>query len=449
MPVVQEELHAYHASPGALERLLPPWDKTEVTGRTGDLDGGTVTFRVPAGPFRVGWTAVHVSHDPPHGFSDTIEETGLRPFRTWHHDHRFVAAGQNSVLEDDIIYRIAGGPLGLLAAPMIRKRLVRMFSWRHMRTAHDLQRPHATPMKVAITGATGLIGTHLTAYLQTAGHTVIPFVRGNAAGEGIHWDIDAGTVDTEALKGCDAVIHLAGASIADGRWNEERKQTILNSREAGTRLIAQKMAEMEDGPRILVSASAVGYYGTGEDVLDETSPAGDDFLADVCARWEAAAQPAADAGIRVVHPRIGILLSGAGGALAKMLLPFKMGAGGPVGSGKQWFPWVAMDDVLGAFHHALTHDVSGPMNVTSPNPVRQKEFARTLARVLRRPAIAPLPSFAVKAMFGEMGDVLLLQGQCPQPTVLQRTSYTFQHTDLEAALRFELGKMPLLKPEKA
>ncbi len=324
-----------------------------------------------------------------------------------------------------------------------------MFSWRHQRTMHDVTRPTSAPLRFAITGATGLLGTELTAYLTSLGHDVVPFVRGDASGDGIHWDIDAGTVDTEALKGVDVVIHLAGESIASGRWNDERKKRILDSRVKGTELLSKKLADMEDGPRILVSASAVGYYGTGEGELDELSPAGDDFLADVCRQWEDATEAAKQAGIRVIHPRIGVVLSARGGALKQMLPAFKMGAGGPIGSGKQWLPWVHIDDVCGAILHAVTHDVAGPVNVTAPEAPRQKEFARTLAKVLRRPGFAPLPRFAVKAMFGEMGEILLLKGQRPAPTVLQRTSYSFQFTDLEKALRFELGKVPLLKPEKA
>ena len=298
-------------------------------------------------------------------------------------------------------------------------------------------------MQIAISGSSGLIGSALVSFLTAGGHRVFRLVRGIAPGaDSIRWDPAVGVRDVALLEGLDGVVHLAGENIGAGRWTARRKAEIRRSRVEGTRRLCESLARLAKRPKVLVSASAVGFYGDrGEEALNEESPPGNDFLAQVCREWEAATAPAATAGIRVVNLRFGVVLSPAGGALKKMLLPFKLGAGGRIGSGRQFMSWIALDDVVGAIHHALiTQSLAGPVNAVAPSPVTNAEFTRTLARVLRRPAIAPVPAFALRLAFGEMADALLLAGQRVLPTRLQASGYTFRFPDLEGALRHLLGR---------
>ena len=293
-------------------------------------------------------------------------------------------------------------------------------------------------MKVLVTGASGLIGSALVPALTDAGHTVIKAVRRPATSPTVlSWDPAAGTIDTAKLAGVEAVIHLAGAGIGDKRWTAEYKNEIRESRVAGTRVLAEALAAMPVKPSVFLSGSAIGIYGAhGDEQLDETSAAADDFLAQVCVDWEAAAQPAVNAGIRTVFLRTGIVLSTKGGALKKQLPLFKLGLGGTFGSGKQWQSWISIDDEVGAILHLLNSHISGPVNLTAPQPVTAKEFTRTLGKVLKRPAFAPIPSFGPKMLLGgELVENLLLNGQRVVPTALQKDGYQFVHSHLEAALR--------------
>ena len=264
----------------------------------------------------------------------------------------------------------------------------------------------------------------------------------SAAGDTVRWDPTADRFDAGPLEGVDAVVHLAGESIASGRWTTAQKQRIRDSRVHGTRVLSEALAAMKRPPRVFVGASAIGFYGDrGDERLNEASPAGDLFLSGVCADWEAASRPAADAGIRVALARLGVVLTPKGGALAKMLTPFKLGVGGRMGDGQQYWSWVAIDDVVGALHHALmTDSLSGPFNVVSPNPVTNLEFTRALGRVLRRPTVAPMPAIAARALLGQMADELLLASARVEPDRLQETGYDFRQTTLEAALRHVLGR---------
>jgi uncharacterized protein (TIGR01777 family) len=299
-------------------------------------------------------------------------------------------------------------------------------------------------MHILVTGSTGLIGSTLVPFLTTGGHQVTRLVRrtprpGQAE---VYWQPETGSIATPGLEGLDAVVHLAGENIAAGRWSAEKKARIRDSRVQGTRLLCDALAQLINPPKVLVSASAIGYYGDrGAEVLREESRPGQDFLADVCRAWEAATEPAAQRGIRVVKPRFGMVLSAAGGALAKMLFPFKMGAGGRIGSGQQYMSWIALDDLLGAIYHALITDtLHGPVNAVAPNPVTNAEFTKTLGRVLRRPTLFPLPAFAARAAFGEMADALLLASTRVQPARLTDTGYAFRYPELAGALRHVLGK---------
>jgi hypothetical protein len=322
-----------------------------------------------------------------------------------------------------------------------------MFAYRHAVTASDLRRLATSPARptVAVTGSRGLVGTELTHFLTTGGYPVVRFVRGAPTPEAwddgtrsVAWDPDA-VVDPAALAGVDAVVHLAGENIGAGRWNESRKRLILESRTGPTRRLAGAAATA--GVQVLVSASAVGIYGDrGDEELDESSSTGSGFLADVCKVWEEATEPAGRAGVRVVHLRIGIVLSPKGAALGGQLPAFRAGAGAVLGNGNQWMPWITVNDLVGAIHHALvTESLTGPVNATAPHPVTNREFGRTLARVLRRPYLMTLPRAALRLMFGEFADAALLASMKASPRKLTASGFAFDHAGLEPALRFLLG----------
>jgi uncharacterized protein (TIGR01777 family) len=320
-----------------------------------------------------------------------------------------------------------------------------MFAYRHRITRDDLrihQRMKGPAMKVLVSGPHGLIGSALRSFLTTGEHDVVGLTRSKSSDSEIAWDPNAGQLDAAQLRGFDAVIHLAGENIAGARWTDEVKNRIRDSRVKGTTLLCQQLAQLEMPPKVLVCASAIGIYGDrGDERLDETSQLGNDFLADVCRQWEAATEPARARGIRVVNLRFGIVLSPAGGALAKMLLPFKMGVGGVVGSGQQYMSWITLDDAVGAIHHALVRDdIAGPVNGTAPNPITNREFTKTLGKVLSRPTIIPMPAFAARLAFGEMADALLLAGARVIPAKLESTNYEFRFPQLEGALRHLLGR---------
>jgi len=296
-------------------------------------------------------------------------------------------------------------------------------------------------MRVMISGASGLLGTALTRGLQSDGHETVALVRRIPREGEVQWD-PRQPLDPAKLAGCDGVVHLAGKNIA-GRWTERFKQEVLESRTVTTRTLATATADSfrrTGQPRVFVSASGVGYYGNrGDEVLTEQSAVGTGFLAEVCKQWEAAAAPAREAGVRVVNLRIGVVLARDGGALKPMLLPFQLGLGGRIGSGQQWWSWVALEDVIGAMRFALQTDgLQGGVNVVAPAPVRCAEFVKALGRVLHRPTIFPLPEFVIRTVMGEMGKELLLTSACAMPEKLQGTDYQFRHADLDGALRAAL-----------
>lgn len=333
-----------------------------------------------------------------------------------------------------------------------------MLSWElvgshpHARSAPDqpttqradgLTLPGPSSRTVAVTGASGLIGSALAGALAADGFRVRRLVRTERqrGADDVFWDPARGRVDLAALEGADAVVHLAGEPIGQ-RWTGAVRRRIRESRIAGTRLIAASLASLSRPPRVLVSGSAEGIYGNrGDEILDEGSPIGSDFLAQLAADWEAEADRAAAAGVRVVKIRTGLVLSPRGGALARLLLPFRLGLGGRLGSGRQWVSWIALADTVRAIRHLIdTHAFVGPANVSAPNPVTNAELASTLARVLRRPAIFPVPATALRLAFGEMADATLLASQRMRPRRLLESGFQFRYPTLEAALRFELGR---------
>jgi uncharacterized protein len=297
-------------------------------------------------------------------------------------------------------------------------------------------------MRALVTGATGFVGRHLLGRLESpAVLTRRPeHYRPTRPGErAFGWDPLAGPPPAEAFEGIDAVFHLAGEPVAEGRWTAAKKQRIRDSRQIGTANLVRGLGQLTQPPRVLVSASAIGYYGSrGDDMLDETAPPADDFLADVCRAWEQASAGAGELGVRVVNPRIGIVLGREGGALAKMLLPFKLGLGGRLAGGRQWMSWIHIDDLVGLLLHAADQQVAGPMNAVAPHPVTNVEFTRALAGALRRPAIFPMPALALKLAVGQFAEVLLAS-QRVVPQVALRSGYTFRFCDLPPALANLVG----------
>lgn len=436
----------WHERPGAFERLTPPWEAVRVVERHGGIeDGARVVLRMGPGSFGVRWVAEHRDFVAGEQFRD---EQVAGPFARWIHTHRVEPDGDRACwLEDRIEYALPLGGLGaLVGGGYTRRKLARMFRYRHQLTAGDIA-AHARAegvgtMRILVTGASGLIGGTLVPFLTTGGHEVVTLTRGRPRPGAVTWDPERGTIDRAALEGLDAVVHLAGENISTGRWTAAKKARIHDSRVHGTRALCEALAALQRPPKVLVAASAIGFYGNrGNDVVDEDSAPGGGFLADVCKEWEAATAPAAASGIRVVNMRFGVVLSGNGGALASMLTPFKLGAGGPIGGGEQYMSWIAVDDTADAILFALTTPaLSGPVNAVAPTPVTNAEFARTLGAVLSRPAIVPMPAFAVRLLFGEMGDELLLSSTRVEPHRLRAAGFTFRFPALEPTLRFLLGR---------
>jgi uncharacterized protein (TIGR01777 family) len=298
-------------------------------------------------------------------------------------------------------------------------------------------------MKILVTGSHGLVGSALAKVLKRDGHQVFALVRRPPRSDSeFEWYPDDGELPLGQLEGLEAVVHLAGESIAQGRWTAEKKQRIRDSRVMGTELLSKSLAQLNQPPKILINASAIGYYGDrGDEILTEESTPGTDFLAQVCVDWERATEPAVAQGVRVVNLRIGIILSSDGGALRKMLTPFKLGLGGRLGNGKQYMSWVVLDDVIATIKLALANDATrGPINLVAPNPVTNAEFTKTLGKALSRPTLLPTPAFAVKLAFGDMADALLLSSQRVEPARLKGLEYQFQYATLDQALRYVLTK---------
>jgi uncharacterized protein len=299
-------------------------------------------------------------------------------------------------------------------------------------------------LQVLISGASGLVGRELTTFLERRGDLVLKLVRTKARADkkNVYWDPDAGLLDGAGLENVDAVVHLAGENIAEGKWTDEKKARIRDSRVKGTTLLSKRISSLKAKPRVLVSASAIGIYGNrGSEVLTENSSPGDDFLSGVCRDWESSTNAAKEAGIRVVNARIGIVLSKAGGALGKLLVPFKMGVGGRVGDGKQYMSWIAIADLISAIAFAIGSDfLNGPVNLVAPNPVTNEAFTNALGEVLSRPTILPAPAFAMRMFFGEMADALLLSSARVMPEKLISSGYKFQYPELKSALKSVLEK---------
>ncbi|ORV58296.1 TIGR01777 family oxidoreductase [Mycobacterium europaeum] len=435
------EVFAWHARPGAFTRLSPPWQPMRLVTEATSLKDGRATLALPGG---LRWVAVHQAdgYDPPRRFVDAIGGDGLAalPARTavrWRHTHDFEDVGDGRTR---VIDRVDTPVPGSLLRPM--------FTYRHRQLADDLAAHRLaaenglSPLTIAVTGASGLVGSALSAFLSTGGHRVIRLVRGPARGGGEReWNPDR--PDPGLFEGVDAVIHLAGASIA-GRFTEKHRNAIRDSRIGPTRRLAEALARTPRRPAVLVTASAIGYYGydRGDDILTEDSGRGDGFLADVVADWEAATAPAQQAGVRVVPVRTGIVQSPLGGTLKLMRPLFGAGLGGRLGDGRQWLSWIGIDDLVDVYHRALWDNaLSGPVNAVAPHPVRNSEYTATLARVMHRPAVLPVPSLGPRVLLGEQGArELACASQRVAPQKLTAAGHRFRHPDLEQALRHLLGR---------
>ena len=445
----------WHARPGAFERLAPPWLPVTLERTEGIEDGQRAVIRLGVGPAHMKWIAEHFGYIEGRQFCDRQVDG---PFAQWTHTHRFEPDGPGaSTLTDAIAYELPLGDLGeRFGSGSAREALQRQFAYRHRITRNDLglhrhYNPDGRTLRIAVSGASGFIGSYLVPFLTTGGHEVLRLVRSRPTGPGeIYWSIRDQVVEADKLEGVDAVIHLAGENVFALRWSEAKKRRIYNSRAEGTRFLAHTLAALDDPPAVFLSASGVNYYGDHgtEPITEDTRPRNAGFLGTVCEAWEAGTQAAAEAGIRTVQLRTGVALSPAGGALQLMLPAFRLGLGGRVGDPDQYFPWISLDDVIGGYYHALwTEDVEGPVNFTAPHPAPMGVFTQTLAEVLNRPAPVSVPGSILRSLLGGVADEMLLTSARVLPEKLHATGYTFLFPKLAPALRHMLGKS--LEPVEA
>jgi len=441
----REQLFDWHGRYGAIGRLVPPWEKVNVLERMGGIgDGSSVKMRVKAGPISTEWHALHKNYKYPEEFTDVMLKG---PFKEWEHRHVFFECGGGSAIEDCVTYKLPLSPVSdIIAGRYVTKKLEKMFAYRHRVTEGDINfinKYKPRKLNIVVSGAGGQIGRYLVPFLTTQGHSVKRLVRRQSDSEfEFSWNPDTCEIDN-CFGGCDAVIHLAGEPIGEGRWSKSKKKKITDSRVEGTKLIAEFISKMDTPPPVLICASAIGYYGDrGQELLDEHSPAGEGFIADVCRKWEEAAKPAADKGIRVVFARIGVALTPSGGALERFLPFFRAGLGCFPGRGDQVLSWVAMDDVVRGIAHCIhNEEVEGSVNLTAPEQVTMKEFARTLGKVLGRKARFRIPAWLVRLVYGQMGREVLLSGARVNPKKMVDTGYEFGYPRLETALRHLLGRI--------
>ncbi|MCP4693079.1 MAG: TIGR01777 family protein, partial [Desulfobacterales bacterium] len=444
-----EEVFQWHARPGALERLSPPWDPLEVLYKDGGIGkGARVVMKIKAAPLplKIKWIAEHTDYFENRMFRDRQVKG---PFARWIHTHRLEPDGPRACrLEDHIEYALPLPPFGnFFGNALVKNKLERIFRYRHSVLAGDLKAHGAwkdkKPLSVLISGASGVVGSALIPFLTTGGHRALRLVRRAAAAENneVSWDPAARRLDLEKIRGVNAVVHLSGENIGQGRWTKEKKRRIIESREKSTSLIAKSMASLDPRPDVLICASAIGWYGNrGADLVTEEAPRGRDFISEVCERWEKAAAPALEKGIRVVFLRIGVALSPVGGALERVLIPFKAGFGGTLGSGSQYISWISMDDLIDVIYHAINQEgLEGPVNAVAPNPTTNLEYTKTLGKVLSRPTPLSVPESAIRLAFGQMGEEVVLSGVRVAPTRLLETGFEFRHPELEGALRHMLG----------
>lgn len=456
MPCERQDLYEYHSHSGALNRLIPPWEKISIEQRSDSLAVGSevvisnALFGVP-----VRWRAKHTGLHEPDSFQD-IQLSG--PFKSWVHDHCFENGGNgNSVLVDRVQFEMKFGLIGKIGLPIVDSKLKAMFAYRHLTTQADLRLQNflrtfsgGRTLRIGVTGSTGMIGRRLVDLISVLGHRAVRILRTStkdrsqdfpSSSISTVWNPGKGFSDLAAMQGLDAVIHLAGQGIASKRWTDSVKRSIRESRVQGTQTLAQDLNRLDTPPKALVCASGVGFYGDrGSEVLDEQAGAGTDFLATLARDWEGAAQEFAKAGGRVAIGRLGIALHPRQGALAKLLLPFRLGLGGPVGDGRQYWSWIHVDDAAAGFLYlAANPNCVGAYNLVAPEQVDNRTFAGALASVLHRPSILPAPSFALRALLGEMADAMLLASTRANCKRLLEDDFPFRSNTLMDCLRHVIG----------
>lgn len=435
------EVFAWHTRPGAFHRLSPPWQPMRLVAEADSLADGRARLALPGG---LRWVAQHQAdaYDSPRRFVDQVAADGLAslPVRMairWRHTHEFEEVDEHST---QVIDRVK--------TPIPAFALRTMFAYRHRQLADDIAAHRQAaerglgPTTVAVTGSSGLVGSALTAFLSTGGHRVIRLVR-QPARTPVERQWNPADPDPQLFAGVDAVIHLAGASIA-GRFTGAHRRAIRESRIAPTRRLAELIARTDERPAVLLCASAIGYYGydRGDEPLTEDGDRGEGFLADVVADWEDATAPAEQAGVRVARVRTGIVQSPRGGTLRLLRPLFSAGLGGPIGDGQQWLSWIGVDDLVDIYHRGLWDTtLSGPVNAVAPEPVRNTDYTRVLAEVLHRPAVLPVPSLGPRLLLGDQGArELACASQNVIPALLQQAGHRFRHPELDQALRHLLGR---------
>lgn len=445
-PCSASELHAWHSRAGALERLLPPWDNTTVLAKNGGIEpGGQVLLKMHLGPFAFHYRGRHVENVPGRMFRD-IQEKG--PFAHWSHSHFFEDTPEGAQLTDVVEYAL---PCHALLPKAIKDyvtgNLQRLFRWRETVLREDIilhKRCSRRPLRLLVSGASGVLGRDLLPLLSTGGHRVFTLVRrvpDRAKGE-IFWDPEKNVLNEADLPELDGVIHLAGEYIGLSRWSEEKKQRVLDSRIDGTNLLVRALTAARKPPEVFLSASAVGYYGDCQDTMvSETAAPGAGFMAEVCRRWEDAASTAEGAGIRTVFLRLGVGLTPRGGALRRILDASACGYIRRFGTGRQYISWISGDDMIAAILHALTcPELTGPVNIAAPEPVTNLQLMQTLARITGRPRLFPLPAGLLQMMYGQMAREILLSSCRVTTRKLVDSGFHFRHPSLEGALRALLGK---------
>jgi uncharacterized protein len=442
LPVSAEEAYHWHIKPGALKRSVPPWKRVKLlsSASTPEKEGSLLHFKLRWGPFKANWILKQQHCIPNQEFS-VVQLKG--PFRTYSHVHRITPIDALSCnLVDEVTYSL---PF-FLSNSFVQKEMLRYMTWRHALLQADLKtydRYPRKPLRILLSGASGFIGSGLKNFLELGGHQVISLVRHkkNLPKDAIYWDPISGDVESKDFEGFDAVIHLAGASIAEGRWTKKRRQELFSSRCRDTWLLSQVLCRLYQTPKTVICASAIGIYGDrGDEVLTEESSPGEGFLADLCVHWEKATETIENRGARVVHPRFGVVIGANGGMLSKLLPIYRLGLGGKIGSGNQIISWIGIDDLFGGIYHCLMKEsIRGAVNLTAPNPLPQREFAKLLAKNVGRPAIIPMPAAFLKMGLGrDKAQEIILSSQNVKPEKLLKTGYVFRDSDLKTVLLTQL-----------
>lgn len=448
IPASAKVVFAWHERPGAFYRLTPPWVSMKIPGKHVAIANGQISeLIIKLGPFAITWKLAYQDYIPNEQFRDVMSSG---PFAYWNHLHRVESIGSTkSHMIDHVEYVLPFGKLGrFFGRKWIQQFLLKMFNYRHRILTGDIADMHKygnfKPLRILITGSSGLIGSALKPYLTAMGHQVICLVRQDSDPQfdRILWDPENNLIDVKYLEHLDAVIHLAGENLNGRRWNKKYKSKIYNSRVKGTNLLASTLKQLKHPPKVLITASAIGFYGNRHgEVVTEESLGGVGFLANLTKDWELETEQVRARGIRLVNLRFGVVLTPAGEALAKMLLPFQMGLGGTVGRGEQSLSWVAIDDVLGAIYHGIScKELDGPVNVVAPEPCTNQKLTKTLGAVLKRPTFFRIPKLILRILYGEVVNETLFVSTSAKPVKLQNTGYEFRFPKLEPALRHILGK---------